>query len=30
VRADGGCLPMRDQAVARFFAAHLYGPSSGR
>ena len=25
VRADGGCLPMRDHAVARFFAAHLYG-----
>lgn len=25
VRADAGNLPLRDGAVARFFAAHLYG-----
>jgi hypothetical protein len=25
VRADGLCLPIRAKAVARFFAAHLYG-----
>jgi hypothetical protein len=25
VRADGGSLPLRNKAVERFFAAHLYG-----
>jgi hypothetical protein len=29
VRADGGSLPLKDKAVDRFFAAHLYGLLEG-